>query len=186
MNILNTIKVDDTISLEIVDHAHAGTIYNLVDANRQQLREWLPWVDNMHTVEFIKNFITDSKKRYDEKSDFAYVILLNDTIVGRIGVYKIDHQNKIGSIGYWLGYDIQGKGIITKTCKELTSYCFNNLDLNRIEIKCGTENYKSQAIPERLNFEKEGTIRQGELVYNKFIDLFSYAMLRDEWLINKV
>ncbi|MBK7633025.1 MAG: GNAT family N-acetyltransferase [Saprospiraceae bacterium] len=53
-------------------------------------------------------------------------------------MHKIDHQNKIGEIGYWLTY-VQGKGITTSACEALLSFCFNELQLNRIEIKCGTK-----------------------------------------------
>ena len=64
-------------------------------------------------------------------------------------------SNKLASIGYWLDQHYQGKGIITKSCKALIHYGFTTLHLNRIEIRCGTENYKSQAIPESLHLKKE-------------------------------
>ncbi|MGZ4059871.1 MAG: GNAT family N-acetyltransferase, partial [Bacteroidia bacterium] len=70
---------------------------------------------------------------------------------------------------------------ITRSCKAIINKAFQILHLNRIEIKCGTENYKSQGIPERLNFKKEGIIRQGEILNNKFIDLYLYSMLRSDW-----
>ena len=76
--------------------------------------------------------------------------------------------------------NLQGKGIITKSCKALIDYCFSDLQLNRIEIKCGTENFKSKTIPEKLNFTKEGVIREGELLYDKFIDLNLYSLLKTD------
>ena len=99
-------------------------------------------------------------------------------MVGRVGVYKIDNQNSIGEIGYWIIENSQGNGIVTKCCIGLIDFCFNDLKLNRIEIKCGTENLKSKTIPEKLNFTKEGVIRQGELLYDKFIDLNLYSFLK--------
>jgi ribosomal-protein-serine acetyltransferase len=105
---------------------------------------------------------------------------VNDKVIGRIGVYKIDSQNKIGEMGYWLAENAQGKGIITKSSKAIINFCFSDLQLNRIEIKCGTENLKSKAIPEKLNFTKEGVIRQGELLYDTFIDLNLYSLLKSE------
>jgi ribosomal-protein-serine acetyltransferase len=70
---------------------------------------------------------------------------------------------------------------MTKACKAMVSYSFDTLGLNRVEIKCGTENHKSKGIPERLNFKMEGIVRQGELLYDKFIDLYSYSMLKEDW-----
>jgi len=55
------------------------------------------------------------------------------------------------------------------------------LGMNRIEIKCGTKNYKSQAIPERLQFTEEGIMKEAELLYDEYIDLCSYAITKSEW-----
>lgn len=51
-------------------------------------------------------------------------------MVGRIGIYRIDSKNKIAELGYWIAEDFAGKGIITKSCAALTSYCFKNLSFN--------------------------------------------------------
>lgn len=175
------IKVNDTISLEMIEEKHAEPIFLLVNVNRPHLRNWLPWVDHMLTIENFKDFVVKSKQQYHKRTDWAFVILINNVVAGRLGIYNIDQQNKIGSIGYWVGHNYQGKGIITKACKALITYGFSVMDLNRLEIKCGTENYKSQAIPVRLNFKKEGILRQGEFLYDKFIDLYLYSMLKNDW-----
>ncbi|MEI9958867.1 MAG: GNAT family protein [Ferruginibacter sp.] len=39
------------------------------------------------------------------------------------------------------------------------------------------------AIPQKLNFKKEGILRQAELVNNVFIDLHLFAMLKQEWKV---
>lgn len=176
-----TIRIDHHISLEQVELKHSQGIFNLVLANKDYLREWLPWVDRMATVNFIENFISGSTQRNKDGAEHAFVITYNNTLAGRIGVYKIDQQNKIGEIGYWVDRHLQRKGIATGACKGLIDYCFATLGLNRIEIKCGTTNSKSQKVPEKLKFTNEGVIRQGEYVHNRFIDLKLYSMLKEEW-----
>lgn len=173
-----TIHIDDQIRIELIEEKHAQSIFQMVNENRNHLRQWLPFVDSMQTVDFAQNFVQGTMQRNKDRSEYAYVIFDNNGMVGRIGVYKIDKQNGIGEIGYWLIEDAQGKGIVTKSCKKLIDFCFNDLKLNRIEIKCGTENLKSKAIPEKLNFTKEGIIRQGELLYDKFIDLNLYSFIK--------
>jgi len=175
-----TITVDQTIQLELITENHAQPIFDIVDKNRAHLREWLPFVDRMQTVEFAENFVKGAMQRNKDGQEYAFVIVESGKVVGRIGVYKIDGQNKIGEIGYWLAENLQGKGIITKSCQSIIDFCFSDLKLNRIEIKCGTGNLKSKTIPEKLNFTKEGVIRQGELVYDQFIDLNLYSLLKSD------
>ena len=175
-----TIKIDENIRLELIEEKHTQAIFEVVDKNRNHLKVWLPFAEKMRTIEFTQNFVSGTMQRNKERNEFAFVIIENNFIIGRIGVYKIDNQNKIGEIGYWIAENAQGKGVITKSCKALMDYCFTNLLLNRIEIKCGTENYKSMAIPSRLNFKKEGIIRQGELLYEKSIDLHLYSFLKSD------
>ena len=81
-------------------------------------------------------------------------------------------QNKVGAIGYWLTKSAEGSGVITDSCKVLIDYGFKDLRLHRIEIKAALTNFKSQAIPVKLNFKKEGILRQAELVNNHLLILF--------------
>jgi ribosomal-protein-serine acetyltransferase len=175
------IQVDDTISLEFLEEIHAESLLNVVNANRSYLREWLPWVDQMQTVANFTHYIIDTKKRALAETDFGYAIIIDKNIVGRIGMHHINQQNKIGEIGYWLADGLQGRGIITKSCKALINHGFTELGLNRIEIKCGVGNDKSRAIAEKLQFKPEGILRQAELLNGKFIDLYLYAMVKDDW-----
>ncbi|HEU4788634.1 MAG TPA: GNAT family protein [Flavobacterium sp.] len=178
-----TITIDNRLKLELITESHAQPIFEMVDANRAHLRPWLPFVDRMQTVEFADNFVKGTMQRNKEGNEYAFVIFENEKVIGRIGVYKIDSQNRIGEIGYWIVEGFQGKGIVARSCQAIIDFCFLDLELNRIEIKCGTENFKSKTIPEKLNFAKEGVIRQGELLYDTFIDLNLYSLLKSD-LVN--
>jgi ribosomal-protein-serine acetyltransferase len=175
------IKVDDTIVLELIDYPHAETLYQLVKVNRLHLREWLPWVDHMRSIDDFRKYINGSKQRYTSCTEVGYVILAKQVMIGRLGLYNIDLNNRSASIGYWLDQQWLGKGVITRSCKAVINAAFSHLHLNRIEIRAAVENYKSQAIPERLGFKKEGIIRQGEFVNHQFVDLYVYSLLKEEW-----
>ncbi len=176
------IQVDENISLEFLEEIHAESMLNVVNDNRQYLKEWLPWVDNMQTVDNFKNYISDSKKRAADKTDFGFAIIIDKNIVGRIGMHYINQQNKMGEIGYWLAGGMQGKGIVTKCCQAVAKFGFNELGLNRIEIKCGVGNHRSRAIAEKLKFKEEGILHQAEWLNDKFIDLHLYALVKEEWM----
>jgi ribosomal-protein-serine acetyltransferase len=174
------LTIDENIKLELINDSHSQALFEIAAAHRNYLRQWLVWVDEMKSVAFIENYIRGSNQRNVDGNEFAFVIIKNKKLIGRIGIYKINAINQIGEIGYWIVEDQQGKGIVTTCCKALIHFCFNELKLNRIEIICGTENYKSQIIAERLGFTKEGIIRQGALVHNSFIDLCLFSLLKPD------
>lgn len=176
------IQVDENIRLRFLEEQDAAAMLNLVNTNRAYLRQWLPWVDNMQTVDNFKTYINDSIKRATEKTDFGFAIIFKDQLAGRIGLHHINLQNKIGEIGYWLADGMQGNGIVTKCCKWIIQYGFTQMGLNRIEIKCAVGNNRSRAIAQKLNFKEEGILHQAEWLNGSYINLYLYAMLKEEWM----
>lgn len=178
---MNTIIVEQSVKLEPTSKLQASQLFTAIDNNRVQLSQFLPWVDNMRTVQDLKEYLKNAEISCQQGKEASFAILFNGVPVGRIGLHHLNMHNKTGAIGYWLSEDAQGKGIILKSCKALINYGFRNLGLHRIEIKVAVNNLKSQKIPLKLNFVKEGVLRQAELINNQFLDLSLYSMLRDEW-----
>jgi len=50
-----------------------------------------------------------------------------------------------------------------------------------VEIRCATGNTRSCAIPERLNFTREGLLRQSERVNDRWVDLVVWGMIEEQW-----
>lgn len=70
---------------------------------------------------------------------------------------------------------------MTRACQAMITYAFHTMKLNKVEIRCATENVRSRAIPERLGFKEEGLIRQAEWLYDHYVDLVVYGLLASEW-----
>jgi ribosomal-protein-serine acetyltransferase len=175
------IKIEENLRLELTAERHSKLLYDAVNNNRQHLSEFLPWVENMKSLDDFTNYIKNCELLYEQQKEVSFVIILDEVPVGRIGLHHLNLQNKIGAIGYWLTKNAEGQGIIIKSCKRLITYGFKDIGLHRIEIKAATTNLKSQAIPEKLDFKMEGILRQAELVNNKFLDLYLYSILSFEW-----
>lgn len=176
-----SIRVDEQLQLALLEKRHAARIFELTDQSRDYLKQWLPWVDMTKTVADSERFIDMTRKRYFDNNGFDLAIVYNGEIVGLVGLHFIDWSNKRTSIGYWLGEGYQRKGIMTRAVKALTTYCFEELGMNRIEIRVVPQNVKSRAIPERLGYKIEGTVRQYELLNGEFFDHHIYGMLKNEW-----
>ena len=175
------IQIDAQTELRILQEKHAEELFKLVDENREYLREWLPWLDMNATLEDTREFILTSFEYFEGGDGFNAGIWFESQLVGVIEFHKTDWANFKTSIGYWLGRSYQGKGLMTKACRTVVDYIFSQMELHRIEIYCATGNKKSQGIPERLGFVKEGVLRQAEWLYDHFVDLILYSMLAEEW-----
>jgi ribosomal-protein-serine acetyltransferase len=176
-------KIDDDLSLKLIELKDADRIFEITDKSRDYLREWLPWLDFTTQVEDSREFIKRCLKNYAENRSMTTVVIYNDEIVGTAGFNEINWSNKTGYIGYWLGEQYQKKGIMTRVAKALTDYAFDELNLNKVEIRAAETNHKSRGIPERLGFVNEGRLRDEEWLYDHYVDHVVYGILAKEWKI---
>ncbi len=98
-----------------------------------------------------------------------------------IGYVSVDWGNRSTRVGYWLDEGQQGRGTMTAAVRLLVDHALTVWRLNRVEIIVATENRRSRAIPERLGFCEEGTLRQFQLVGGRYLDCASYSMLAEGW-----
>jgi len=173
-------EMNDDAELRLLELRHAENLFFLIDQSRDYLREWLSWIDLTKEVNDSKEFIQSALKQFGDNNGFQAGIWYKGELAGVIGLHHIDWTNKSTSIGYWLGEEFQGKGLMTSACEGIIDYCFKDLALKRIEIRAAVENTKSQAIPERLGFQKEGCSRSSELLYGRYVDHCIFSLINED------
>ncbi|MDE3056636.1 MAG: GNAT family N-acetyltransferase [Bacteroidota bacterium] len=167
--------------LRTFERSDAEALFALIEKNRSDLRTWLPWVDLNASVKDSEKFITNSAEQLHGGNGFQIGIWYKGELGGVIGFHPIDWMNLCVMIGYWLGEEFRGKGLVTEAVRLLVNYAFTQYQLHRVEIKCATENHKSIAIPQRLGFTEEGTLREAERFSDHYVDLIVFSMLESEW-----
>lgn len=173
------IKIDNTITLRLLQKSDAIDIYNTIDNEREYLGEWLPFVEKTKEASFTQAFVDMAVDAPEEQREYTFTIRENDQFIGLIGFKSTDRMNRITEIGYWLSEKAQGKGIMTRAVKKLIAFAFEERGMNRIVIKCATGNTKSKNIPKRLGFTCEGTERDGELLAGGiYTDIEVYSLLK--------
>ncbi|MGB2870139.1 MAG: GNAT family protein [Bacteroidota bacterium] len=178
---MNDFQIDNDLILKRLNERDAPELFGVVDSNRAYLRQWLPWLDSNSSVNETLQFIKAVKQQEDNGFGFQTAIWFKGRIAGVIGFHPIDWLNKVVEIGYWLGEQHQGKGIVTRSCRALVDYAFDEYKLHRVQIRCATGNRKSCAIIERLGFMFEGIAHGAEFLYDHFADLYVYGMTAAEW-----
>lgn len=171
----------DGIELLLRGPHHAEECFALIDANREHLGRWLPWVKHTRSAEDVGAHITRVAKMYGERGDVVAAICVDGRMAGIVGLEDVDAKAGSAEIGYWLGKEYEGRGLVTKACRALLNYAFVELSLNRVQIQVAPENQRSKAVPLRLGFTYEGTLRQVDRTDDGFEDSEVYSVLRDEW-----
>lgn len=174
-------QVSKEIKLSLSIPQYAEELFELTDRNRNFLKQWLPWLDRAKQVSDTKDFLEAQLLRFQRAEALHVTIFYQDKIAGVVGYNEIDRANKIGHIGYWLGREYNGKGIMTKSVSELITVGFDYYQLNRMDLRCAVANSRSRAIPERLGFTNEGIIRQAEQLGDRYVDHVVYGLLRQEY-----
>jgi ribosomal-protein-serine acetyltransferase len=173
------LRISDDCVLRPIRKDDADELHALIEANRPRLRPWMPWAeqDRQATVEFVESAIRQERA----KDGFQAAVVAGDTIAGVVGFHRIRWHHRSTSMGYWLGEEHEGRGLMTRSVTALIELAFSDWQLNRIEIRVAPENDRSRAIPKRLGFAEEGVLHQYERIGDRFLDHVMYAMLRENW-----
>ncbi len=168
------------VKLSLTIPQYAGELFELTDRNRDYLKQWLPWLDSVTRPSDTLAFIEAQLSGFQSGEALHVTVFHRDRIAGVLGYNRIDQVNGVGHIGYWLGQEHNGNGIMTESVRELIELGYDYYSLNRIEIRCAADNRKSRAIPERLGFEQEGIIRRAGKLYGRYQDHVVYGLLKKE------
>ena len=109
--------------------------------------------------------------------------------IGNIGVVDHDKINisniqrsvvQTCNIGYWLGEPNIKKGYMEESMRSIIPYIFKNLKINRIQAFTLNDNISSRNLLEKLNFKKEGVLREAMKINNVWEDHILYALLNSD------
>jgi ribosomal-protein-serine acetyltransferase len=175
------LAITDELELRLHERRFVDELFALTERNRAYLREWMPWAVYESSIKDTQAYMEQAVRQFANNEGLETGIWYQGQLVGSIGLHSLDWANQKGEIGYWLDAAMQGKGIVTTACRALVNYAFDQYHLNKVEILCAPGNSRSRAIPERLGFTLEGTIRQAERFPDHYNDLAIYGMLASEW-----
>ncbi len=160
------------------------TVWEAVEESREQLVPWLPWVGKTLCEDDCEAAARRGVARWQTREDLMVSVWEKTTsrYLGGSGLHRIDWSVPAFEIGYWLRTSAWGQGYISETVRVLCRFAFETLGANRVEIRCDGRNGRSIAVPRRLGFMQEATLRNhcrdgaGELR-----DTLIFAMTPDDY-----
>jgi RimJ/RimL family protein N-acetyltransferase len=144
------------------DPRDATLLKAAIDASLDHLLPWLPWArEEPQSLESKADALRHFRARFDLDKDWNYGIFTPDEaeIVGGIGMH-VRGGREARELGYWIAKARAGTGLAAEAAAALVRVCFEVERLERVEIHCDEGNERSAAIPRKLGFRHDGTLRE--------------------------
>lgn len=153
----------------LCENADNVKIYN-------NLRNYFP---SPYTLDDARDYIAFCKQG-EGREHIIRAIEVDGKAVGNVGVFfKDDVYCKSAELGYWLGEEYWGNGIMSRAVEQLCDYVFENYDIARIFAEPFATNVGSRRVLEKAGFELEGILKKSVFKNGKFVDGCIYALLSD-------
>jgi RimJ/RimL family protein N-acetyltransferase len=130
----------------------------VLHANNERIAIWMmDRFPHPYTVEKGRWFIDFVSKG---EGNHIYAIEINGKACGSIGLhFQTDIHKRNAEIGYWLGEEYWGQGIITEAIRRITKIGFDNFPINRIYGVCFGNNLASQRVLQKAGFVMEAHLK---------------------------
>lgn len=166
----------DRLDLIEITQEHLFDLYSLFgDEKVVRFYNLLPFKNESEGSRLIELF----KTRFANQTGIRWGIAFKNTknIIGTIG-YNSYISNHKATIGYDLQASYWKKGFATEALEKVIDYGFNQLRINRIEAEVMQGNLASENVLKKLNFEKEGILRDWMYWNDKHYDMSMFSLLR--------
>lgn len=130
------------------------------------------------------------RQRIEEAlEDRAYmfgIFLMEGTLIGQITISNVVRGvGQYADIGYFMDYELQGKGYTSAAVGLILKYSFQALSLHRVQACILLHNDASRRVLEKNGFQPEGIARRYIKINGEWQDHRTYAILADDILLEQ-
>ncbi|MGV2974526.1 GNAT family N-acetyltransferase [Roseibium alexandrii] len=147
-----------------------------------------PWEPLWPSDDLSKSGFRRRLRRYarDRKEGRSLTFLLfnarNDDLLGGLTLSNIRRGvSQSATLGYWMGERHAGKGHMSAAVAMILPFCFDVLNLHRIEAACIPTNTPSIRLLEKAGFNREGYARNYLLINGTWQDHLLLSCLAEDY-----
>jgi ribosomal-protein-alanine N-acetyltransferase len=132
----------------------------------------------MTQLEQAQQSIERHRRRFAQQEALRWGIGLKgeNRVIGA-GGYSWDAENQSAGLSYILAKPYWNQGIMTEALTAMIQFGFEHIHLHRIEARVAYPNLASARLLEKLGFQEEGRLRDGQYVNNQFVDESLFALI---------
>ena len=137
------------------------------------------------SIKEVTKFIDRYREEIENGEEITWAIVLKETnkLIGTCCLGDFDEYARRLEIGYSIIQSQWGNGYATEAVEVVIDYGFNNMNLNRIEATITPGNDSSVRVLKKLNFNREGIVRERDFIKGKLEDGIIMALLKKEYRI---
>lgn len=109
---------------------------------------------------------------------WAVCLADSDRMIGSFTLFHISESNRRAEIGYILNRAFWGQGYASEALKRMIEFCFDDLNLARLEADVDPENAGSLKLLDRHGFEREGYLRRRWLIRGTWYDSVMFGLVK--------
>ena len=148
---------DDQITLEPLSQGDVPELFGLVDDVDIVRYTRVPAGAD---EEFVREWIGRYESGWQDSSCAGFAVRdLAGTFLGFAAVVDLDLDVREGEIGYMVAPAARGRGVAVHAVDLLTRWCFDALDLLRVELRINVVNTPSLRVAERAGYVQDGVLR---------------------------
>jgi len=151
----------DRLVLRCWSPQDAPALRAALDDSDQHLRPWIPFMkDEPRSLEQTIDWLRGIRAGFDSDQAYRYAVLSQQD-ESLLGENMLLGRNGPGSleVGYWSHVASGGRGYATEASCAMIRIAFEVAGIERVEIHCAPDNEASAAIPAKLGFTHEATLR---------------------------
>lgn len=138
-------RISTHLYLTPLNTDHAGTLFDAVEASRESLQKYLPWVQKLTELRDAETYINERTQLANTE---YFAIMQRNHFIGVFAVKSAKAHNTC-EIGYWLIDKARGKAIISRVLGVVLPYLKNVRQIDYVEFHCLENNKASIKIAKR-------------------------------------
>jgi RimJ/RimL family protein N-acetyltransferase len=148
----------------------------------EPILKWLFWKGPMTREELAETFGAKwpVEMQAGTKYSFAIEEISQPGLIGVIDARIEKHPRQL-EVGYWLAIPYWRRGYMAEALALVCYFCFHQLKAEAVMGGAFTGNQASRGVMEKNGFTFEGTLRHYHCKNEKWIDLWHFSVLREEW-----
>ena len=115
----------------------------------------------------------------------TYAITIDDKAIGCVGLLFYPNTNHYWGddgveLGYWIGEEYWGQGLVAEACEELIKHAFKDLKIKKIHASCRYENHQSKRVLEKLGFKYFCDMKNTDLLGNETREMAMFLIKQEK------